>query len=66
MNLDHCHATGKFRGWLCRTCNLGIGQLNDNIEGLIRALAYLQKNGAHVEVPAIDELGNPMFLRLPA
>jgi hypothetical protein len=40
---DHCHETGKFRGWVCRSCNVGIGFLGDNIEGLEKALAYLRK-----------------------
>jgi hypothetical protein len=42
-HLDHCHNTKKFRGWLCNTCNLGIGALGDTIEGLERALAYLKR-----------------------
>lgn len=41
--LDHDHETGEFRGWLCHTCNCGIGFLGDNIEGLQRALEYLRK-----------------------
>tara|TARA_R110002020_G_scaffold474398_1_gene705582 strand:- start:51 stop:425 length:375 start_codon:yes stop_codon:yes gene_type:complete len=41
--LDHCHKTLKFRGWLCELCNRGIGQLGDNIEGLKRAIEYLQQ-----------------------
>ena len=40
-HLDHCHETGLFRGWLCNHCNLGIGKLGDNLEGLARATAYL-------------------------
>ena len=43
LKLDHDHATLKFRGWLCDNCNTGIGRLGDNIEGLKRALAYLEK-----------------------
>ena len=39
---DHCHETGKFRGWLCYQCNTAIGNLGDNIEGLTRALNYLK------------------------
>lgn len=41
--LDHDHITGEFRGWLCRNCNVGIGNLGDNIEGLDQAIAYLRK-----------------------
>ena len=43
MVLDHDHATGEFRGWLCRECNLGLGKLGDDIAGLRRALAYLER-----------------------
>jgi len=41
LALDHCHATGKFRGWLCTKCNTGIGSLGDSIDGLKKALNYL-------------------------
>ena len=40
---DHCHETEEFRGWLCRSCNVGIGFLGDDIEGVEKALAYLQR-----------------------
>lgn len=43
MHVDHCHATGKFRGWLCGKCNMGIGTLGDSIEGLQRAIEYLKR-----------------------
>ena len=42
--LDHCHDTEVFRGWLCDKCNLSIGHLGDNIEGLQKAIAYLRKH----------------------
>jgi hypothetical protein len=42
LNLDHCHDGETFRGWLCRSCNIGIGALGDNIEGLEKAMAYLR------------------------
>ena len=42
--VDHCHDTLKFRGWICASCNLGIGHLGDNIEGLEKALAFLRKH----------------------
>jgi Recombination endonuclease VII len=41
--LDHCHTTGVFRGWLCSSCNLALGQLGDNIAGVERAIAYLRR-----------------------
>ena len=40
-HLDHDPVTKKFRGWLCESCNMSIGNLGDNIEGLTRALNYL-------------------------
>ena len=42
--LDHCHVTETFRGWICRFCNAGIGQLQDNIEGVEMALTYLKEH----------------------
>lgn len=42
--LDHDHQTGKFRGWLCRNCNQGIGKLGDNIKGLQKAMKYLTES----------------------
>ena len=43
--LDHCHDTGKIRGVLCRQCNMAIGLLGDNLEGLTKATRYLDENG---------------------
>jgi Recombination endonuclease VII len=43
IHLDHCHLTGKFRGWLCNRCNRGLGYFDDCIEGLEKAIAYLRK-----------------------
>ena len=42
--LDHCYETEVFRGWLCGHCNMSIGLLGDNEEGLIKALQYLGVN----------------------
>jgi hypothetical protein len=43
LAVDHCHITGKIRGLLCKSCNVGIGHLNDSIETLKRAIKYLEK-----------------------
>lgn len=40
---DHDHATGKFRGWLCHKCNLGLGNLNDSISILEACIKYLKE-----------------------
>jgi len=45
-HLDHCHATGKFRGWLCNRCNLSLGHLGDNIAGLKLAIDYIRRSEA--------------------
>jgi hypothetical protein len=44
MCLDHDKRTNKIRGWLCQKCNTGIGLLGDDVAGLERAIAYLQKD----------------------
>ena len=41
--VDHCHDTGNYRGWLCEPCNFAIGHLGDNIEGVKKAVKYLEK-----------------------
>ena len=43
LHLDHCHTTDNFRGWLCESCNTGIGKLGDTIDGVLQALKYLLK-----------------------
>ena len=42
MRMDHCHETVVFRGWLCQSCNWGIGNLGDNLEGVTKAVRYLK------------------------
>lgn len=42
-HLDHCHETGKIRGWLCRNCNVGLGMFKDDTEILQKAIKYLSK-----------------------
>jgi hypothetical protein len=40
-HIDHCHSTNKFRGFLCLTCNTGLGKFRDDPVLLRRAEKYL-------------------------
>ncbi len=47
LHMDHCHETGKFRGWLCYHCNNLLGRAKDSEEILINALHYLMNQEEH-------------------
>jgi len=40
---DHDHKSGKFRGILCKACNVGLGNFKDSPLLLKAALKYIQK-----------------------
>jgi hypothetical protein len=44
LSFDHNHDSGKFRGWLCQKCNIGLGNFNDSVEILELAIKYLTIN----------------------
>ncbi len=44
IQVDHDHKTGKVRGLLCLTCNMGIGYLKESIDNLLSAIKYLERN----------------------
>lgn len=39
--VDHCHATGRIRGMLCKACNAGLGLLRDDPTLMRAAAKYL-------------------------
>ena len=43
LAVDHCHTTGAIRGLLCMSCNIGLGNLKDNIDTLKNLIKYLEK-----------------------
>ena len=42
-NLDHCHKSGKVRGFLCSRCNTVAGLVNDDTKILKSISLYLEK-----------------------
>lgn len=40
---DHDHKNKSFRGWLCRKCNLGLGNFGDDPKLLKRAVDWVEK-----------------------
>ena len=40
--MDHDHCTGKFRGWICASCNRGLGLLGDTESRIADTLRYLR------------------------
>lgn len=43
LSFDHCHASGRFRGWLCTKCNNTLGMVDDNPELLRKLAEYLER-----------------------
>ncbi len=44
--VDHCHTTGKVRGLLCNSCNVALGNLDDNYQRILNAAEYIRKANA--------------------
>lgn len=42
--LEHDHRTGKPGGWICDSCNTGLGRFKDDIELLKSAMEFLKKS----------------------
>lgn len=41
--LDHDHNSGKFRGYICHSCNRGLGLFSDSVDTLLKAINYLRQ-----------------------
>ena len=46
LHYEHCHETGKHRGWACQNCNHGLGNFKDSPELLRAAADYLERSRA--------------------
>jgi hypothetical protein len=44
LAVDHDHITGKIRGLLCSTCNIGLGNFKDDTSLLKNTITYLERN----------------------
>lgn len=40
--LDHNHHNGEARGWVCDSCNTGIGRFKDDVELMKRAIKFIE------------------------
>ncbi len=40
--LDHNHRNGEARGWVCDSCNTGIGRFKDDIDLIKRAIKFIE------------------------
>jgi hypothetical protein len=51
FDFDHDSVTGKMRGLLCHSCNMGLGEFDHHIGYLTKAIEYLL--GKHTEASAL-------------
>ena len=44
FHVDHDHKTGKIRGLICKSCNIALGEVEDNIHILKSMIQYLESH----------------------
>lgn len=66
LHLDHCHRTGKVRGYLCYHCNQGVGFFRDSPENIDSAIDYLRMWGrTEYSPPAVSSRGDYSWRNTP-
>ena len=60
--VDHRHGTTEVRGWLCNDCNVGMGQMRDNLEGVLQAAIYLENDKDKI-IETLHKVYDEMFAR---
>lgn len=46
---DHCHKSGRFRGWICDRCNKVLGIIKDSADLLRKLANYLEKHDVETD-----------------
>lgn len=55
---DHNHVTGKFRGILCKPCNIAVGWLFDSVDASKRLVEYLEKHAHQAQSGGLRARGH--------
>ena len=55
LHMDHCHETGKFRGWLCAGCNTALGLLGNSPERTLALAEYIECATVTIFNPRLGE-----------
>ena len=56
---DHCHETGRFRNWLCYSCNISWGHFQEDTARVMRFALAVQSTYGN---PALQHTAHPSVL----